>query len=133
MSTLKVNTIQNTSAAHSSTPEEIAQGRAKAWVNFNGTGTVAIRDNFNVGSITDNGTGDYTVNFATNMSNDDYAVALSVKVADVDQISTGAREMIRMTSSGGYTTSGVRVICSNVSAQAGADPTIFNCIVFGDQ
>ena len=133
MSTLKVNTIQNTSAAHSSTPEEIAQGRAKAWVNFNGTGTVAIRDNFNVGSITDNGTGDYTVNFATNMSNDDYAVALSVKVADVDQIATGAREMIRMTSSGGYTTSGVRVICSNVSAQAGADPTIFNCIVFGDQ
>ena len=66
------------------------------------------------------------------MSNDDYAVALSVKVADVDQIATGAREMIRMTSSGGYTTSGVRIICSNVAAQAGADPTIFNCIVFGD-
>ena len=132
MSTLKVNTIQNTSAAHSSTPEEIAQGRAKAWVNFNGTGTVAIRDSFNVGSITDNGTGDYTVNFAANMSNDDYAVALSVKVADVDQISTAAREMIRMTSSGGYSTSEVRICCSNVAAQSGSDVTIFNCIVFGD-
>lgn len=39
----------------------------RAWVNFNGTGTVAIRDSGNVSSITDNGTGDYTVNFATAM------------------------------------------------------------------
>lgn len=41
---------------------------ARAWVNFNGTGTVAIRASGNVSSITDNGTGDYTVNFATAMS-----------------------------------------------------------------
>ena len=73
MSTLKVNTIQNTAAAHSSTPQQIAEGRAKIWVNFDGEGTVSIRDDFNVSSITDNGTGDYTVNFSTNMSNDDYA------------------------------------------------------------
>ena len=39
----------------------------RAWVNFNGTGTVAIRDSGNVSSITDNGVGDYTVNFATNI------------------------------------------------------------------
>jgi hypothetical protein len=39
----------------------------RAWVNFNGTGTVAIRASFNVSSITDNGTGDYTVNFTTAM------------------------------------------------------------------
>ena len=37
----------------------------RAWVNFNGTGTVAIRGSFNVSSITDNGTGNYTVNFTT--------------------------------------------------------------------
>ena len=42
-----------------------ASGLAKAWVNFNGTGTVAIRASFNVSSITDNGVGDYTVNFTT--------------------------------------------------------------------
>jgi hypothetical protein len=42
-------------------------GAAKAWVNFNGTGTVAIRASFNVTSITDNGTGDYTVNFTMAM------------------------------------------------------------------
>jgi hypothetical protein len=50
-------------------------GIAKAWVNFNGTGTVAIRDSFNVSSITDNGTGDYTVNFTTAMPNANYSVA----------------------------------------------------------
>lgn len=45
----------------------------RAWVNFNGTGTVAIRASFNVSSITDNGTGDYTVNFTTAMADANYA------------------------------------------------------------
>ena len=42
--------------------------KCRAWVNFNGTGTVAIRASGNVSSITDNGTGDYTVNFTTAMT-----------------------------------------------------------------
>ena len=46
----------------------------RAWVNFNGTGTVAIRASGNVSSITDNGTGDYTVNFTTAMEDADYAM-----------------------------------------------------------
>jgi hypothetical protein len=46
----------------------------RAWVNFNGTGTVAIRDSGNVSSITDNGTGNYTVNFTTAMPDTDYSV-----------------------------------------------------------
>jgi len=50
---------------------------ARAWVNFNGTGTVAIRASGNVTSITDNGTGDYTVNFTTAMSDANYAVTCS--------------------------------------------------------
>ena len=45
---------------------------ARAWVNFNGTGTVAIRDSENVSSITDNGTGNYTMNFTTAMSDANY-------------------------------------------------------------
>jgi hypothetical protein len=44
----------------------------RAWVNFNGTGTVAIRAQFNVSSITDNGTGDYTLNFTTAMPDANY-------------------------------------------------------------
>tara|TARA_R110000782_G_scaffold266300_1_gene360610 strand:- start:125 stop:598 length:474 start_codon:yes stop_codon:yes gene_type:complete len=46
---------------------------AKAWVNFNGQGTVAIRASYNVSSITDNGTGDYIVNFTTAMADADYS------------------------------------------------------------
>ena len=46
----------------------------RAWVNFNGTGTVAIRASGNVSSITDNGVGDYTVNFTTAMPDANYAV-----------------------------------------------------------
>ena len=49
----------------------------RAWVNFNGTGTVAIRASGNVSSITDNGTGDYTVNFATAMPDANYSVVAS--------------------------------------------------------
>jgi hypothetical protein len=45
----------------------------RAWVNFNGTGTVAIREDGNVSSITDNGTGDYTVNFTTAMPDANYS------------------------------------------------------------
>lgn len=57
---------------------DTAGGNAvKAWVNFNGTGTVAIRAAFNVSSITDNGTGDYTVNFATALADANYAAVVS--------------------------------------------------------
>jgi hypothetical protein len=49
----------------------------RAWVNFNGTGTVAIRASGNVSSITDNGTGDYTINFTTAMPDVNYSVVKS--------------------------------------------------------
>jgi hypothetical protein len=52
-------------------------GIPKAWVNFNGSGTVAIRSSFNVSSITDNGTGQFTVNFTTAMADANYSVALT--------------------------------------------------------
>jgi hypothetical protein len=49
----------------------------RAWVNFNGTGTVAIRASGNVSSITDNGTGDYTINFTTAMPDANYSSVVS--------------------------------------------------------
>ena len=52
----------------------------RAWVNFNGTGTVAIRASGNVSSITDNGTGDYTVNFITPMENANYAISVEADI-----------------------------------------------------
>lgn len=53
---------------------DTAGGNAvKAWVNFNGTGTVAIRASFNVSSITDNGTGNYTLNLTNPLADTNYA------------------------------------------------------------
>ena len=49
-------------------------GSAKAWVNFNGQGTVAIRASYNVSSITDNGTGEYTVNFTNALTDANYVI-----------------------------------------------------------
>jgi hypothetical protein len=62
----------------------------RAWVNFNGTGTVAIRASGNVSSITDNGTGDYTINFTTALPNANYSVLSNVNsigVANVQGLS----------------------------------------------
>ena len=58
----------------------------RAWVNFNGTGTVAIRGSGNVSSITDNGTGDYTVNFATALPDANYAAVATSGDNDLAQI-----------------------------------------------
>ncbi len=51
----------------------------RAWVNFNGTGTVAIRASGNVTSITDNGAGDYTVNFTTAMPDANYSITVGAR------------------------------------------------------
>jgi hypothetical protein len=74
MSTLKVNTIQNTSGGSSSTPEQIEQGRAKAWCNLNGTGTIAVRDSFGLSSVTDEAQAKYQFNFSTAFANTNYCV-----------------------------------------------------------
>ena len=60
-----------------SATQSLQQGLAKAWVNFNGTSTVAIRESGNVSSITDNGTGYYTVNFTTAMPDANYSAVAS--------------------------------------------------------
>ena len=74
MSTLRVNTLQNAAG----TGQPAMSGAAKAWVNFNGTGVVAIRASFNVTSITDGGTGLYTVNFTNALEDANYSVVLGV-------------------------------------------------------
>jgi len=66
MSTIKVDTIKNGAGTREYFP-------CTAWVNFDGSGTVAIRDSGNVSSITDNGTGRFTINFATALSSANYA------------------------------------------------------------
>ena len=102
-----------------------APNTAKAWVNFNGTGTVSIRDSFNVSSITDNGTGLYRVNFTTNMANANYAVVTSGSrdlpessrcfPANIDQIATGSFD-----------------ISTHNDGSSSVDWELVPCVVFGD-
>jgi len=73
--TIVADTLQNGTGSTTSMDNAI-NGSAKAWVNFNGTGTVAIRASYNVSSITDNGTGDYTVNFTNAFADANYAVVV---------------------------------------------------------
>ena len=73
MSEIRATTISDLAGTGPATLT--GQYAAKAWVNFNGTGTVAIRASGNVSSITDNGTGDYTVNFTTAFADANYSVA----------------------------------------------------------
>lgn len=97
MSTLRVSNVADTSGNNSSTPAAIANGISKAWVNFNGTGTVAIRASYNVSSITDNGTGDYTVNFTTALADASYSVnALSQGVTYLSSSANPASAGVRL-------------------------------------
>jgi hypothetical protein len=117
MSTLRVNNITDTSGGSSSLS---VPGAAKAWVNFNGTGTVAIRAQMNVSSITDNGTGDYTVNFTSALADGNYAVTgIGTSVANGDPGSNVVVIKAPSESSAAttYTTSAVRIITGRFSSQ----------------
>ena len=94
----------------------------RAWVNFNGTGTVAIRASGNVSSITDNGVGNYTVNFTTAMPDANFATVVSAMTAD----GLGG---VRFNGAGATTTSSVKVYCTS-DARAGADAALINVAVF---
>jgi hypothetical protein len=75
---MKVNGTSGLTFPDTTTLASAGQASVRAWVNFNGTGTVAIRAAYNVTSITDNGTGQYAVNFTTALPDANYAVLLSI-------------------------------------------------------
>jgi hypothetical protein len=77
MSTLKTNTLSNVAGTASTAIENAINGSAKAWVNFNAQGTVAIRASYNVSSITDDAAGQFTVNFTNPMPDTSYVTVLS--------------------------------------------------------
>tara|TARA_R100001510_G_scaffold54069_1_gene56312 strand:- start:15 stop:416 length:402 start_codon:yes stop_codon:yes gene_type:complete len=92
MSTLKVNTIQNTSGSHGSTPEEIAKGRAKAYVNCAGGsgsssgGGISINSSFNVTSVTDQGVGRCRITFSDTMTNSNLCAVFGFSRSDSNMI-----------------------------------------------
>lgn len=72
MSTLNVSNI--TDGTDTVETGYVLNGSAKVWINFDGTGTVAIRESFNVSSLTDEGTGLFTVAFTNDMNTSTYSV-----------------------------------------------------------
>ena len=102
------------------------RAQASAWVNFNGTGVVAIRDSYNVSSITDNGTGDYTVNFATPLANANYAISLTTRSQGGPGITAVTIEENNTTAP---TASAFRIVTKQ--SAAGIDSVAVYALVFG--
>lgn len=119
MSTVRVNTIENTSG--------VQQYLAKAWVNFNGTGTVAIQASGNVTSITDNGVGAYTVNFTAAMSDANYAV-----LATSGDQGSANYNIAHVSSAAAPTTGAVRIqtLTQNSGNPAAADHSRVSVAIF---
>lgn len=91
--------------------------RIKAWIAFNGTGTIAIRSSYNVSGITDNGTGDYTITWDTNFADDNYCVVGSaggtdhrLRVGIEALLGSGGSTQIRVTNDAGALTD-ASIVC----------------------
>ena len=95
-----------------STTTSLQQGLAKSWVNFDGSaGSLSPRDSFNVNSLTDNGTGYFTITFTNAMSNDDYS---RVGSAGENSNSGGNRVVgLRLPATGSF-----NIIAQNTSGSA---------------
>ena len=133
-SELRVNTLKDAAGNNSIGTSFVAGGSAKAWVNFNGTGTIAARDSNNVSSLTDNGTGDHSTNFSSSMSNTNFMfnsttsgdngnIGYTVPKGPVDLEFVYATSSIR--SGSGYAS-------DTSSTAAAADAHQFNVSVHGD-
>ena len=96
---------------------------AKAWVNFNGTGTVAINGSYNVSSITDDGTGDYDINFSTALADTNYAVVGTVGGSNIVEFKRDQNETRTTSKAGVYSLNGSHAL---------ADGNHIEAIVFGN-
>jgi hypothetical protein len=122
MSTIRVTTI--------ATQAGVEVYTAKAWVNFNGTGTVAIRASGNVSSITDNGTGNYTANFTNAMTDANFCAQVTA-----GDSSTGAGGQTSSVYTESYTTGAIQVRTMGVNSssstiQSARDFNFVNVAVF---
>jgi hypothetical protein len=100
------------------------QSAAKAWVNFDGEGTVAIADSMNVASLTDNGTGQYTSNLTGNMSSANYA-------STVGSTNSTGFSAVR-TASGQHAVGSCFTHCRNLNSNADDDADQISLVLTGD-
>ena len=126
MSEIRATTISD--AAGTGPIALTKQSAAKAWVNFNGVGTVAVRDSENVSSLTDNGTGDYSFSFISNVT---YPYSFQGSSGDHTSTSTTIRVVVLAAETEAPTSSGFRVF-SFTSAVAKFDTDYGFITIHGD-
>jgi hypothetical protein len=128
MSTLVAQTISNGTVSTSSA--NVIQGSAKAWVNFNGTGTPAIRASYNVSSITDNGTLSYRINFTNALPDANYCYVFGG--SNVND-GTGTNYTGFYATTGGATTSSLSFVGLNIfggGVNQSSDNPVVNVAIF---
>jgi hypothetical protein len=123
--TIVADTLTHSTAGSIAT-NYVVDGSAKAWVNFNGTGTIAILSSLNTASLTDRATGEYTANYSSNMSD---ANAVKFFSADGDNSSNYARIG---TMQGPATSSSAKVNCHLSNSTTLADMARVNLSVTGE-
>tara|TARA_R100000664_G_scaffold30543_1_gene43248 strand:- start:502 stop:954 length:453 start_codon:yes stop_codon:yes gene_type:complete len=116
--------------ATSTEANNLKQRVCKAWVNFNGTGTVAIRDDFNVSSITDNSTGEYVVNLSTALANSNYAFFICAGKGSGSPSSSNST--IPFTAEAGIPSTSAFNIVLTTSAGSVVDRDLVTAIAFGE-
>ena len=128
MSPLQVGTIKSQSSLppvfQNSSGVEKGQ-LAKMWINFKGSGTVSIRDSFNVSSLTDNGTGDYTVSFDNSLANVNYCATGTCTYL------MGTTARYRVLSGYVWSTGSIRVV-TGYRDTVTADHEVVGVVVHGD-
>ena len=103
----------------------VTNGSAKAWLNMNGQGTIATRDSFNVSSLTDNSTGNYTYTLSSSMSNANYANTAMGNEGNAGDIMIDDNNAVP-------TSSAIRVQARSYNTGAIADPDYIYHVVHGD-
>ena len=130
-SELRVNTLKDASGNNSIGLSYVAQGSAKAWVNFDGgsvDGTAdltGVNDSFNISSLVDNDTGEHTVNIDSDMGNTNYNITVTdgqasygrlLPIVESDQIAAGS----------------CKVLSGNSSTGSALDAVYFSVLIHGD-
>jgi hypothetical protein len=126
--TIAFDTLQTsgriTGTAKSVDTDFVVNGSVKAWTNFNGTGTIAVRESFNVSSLNDDGTGQYTVSFTNNMEDANFVPHASANGRGSDNETYDAGVSIAIgTASGSMVSSSIGIQNSNESG-SNEDSTI---------
>ena len=128
-SVLSTATFEGTLNSSTTFSGDAGKKTAKAWVNFNGSGTIAIRSSYNVSSLTDHAAGDYSINLSITMPNVNYAVS---------GMATGGGYLrnLELDETYPFTVTALRIVARYQDPAGGAstkwDPPVICLLVFGD-